>query len=138
MKIRDILNIESNNDGCIHIIRDRLFWVVYELSAYYFVPLLRPYTVHCKYVKSVSRDVVWLGFPDCALSKILDEAMHNGYRVQNISSGNYRFRRHVESSFDKTDMNKEDLRFLNIQSLGVFFSYKPHKVKVTVLGEIIP
>lgn len=87
MKIGDILNIESNNDGCIHIIRDRLFWVVYELSAYYFVTLLRPYTVHCKYVKSVSRDVVWLGFPDCALSKILDEAMHNGYRVQNISSG---------------------------------------------------
>lgn len=59
------------------------------------------------------------------------------YFVQNISSGNYRMRRHVESSFDKTDMNKDDLRFLNIQSLGVFFGYKPHKVKITVLGDII-
>ncbi len=59
------------------------------------------------------------------------------YFIQNISSNNYRMRRHVESSFDKTDMNKEDLRFLNIQSLGNFFKYNPHKVKVTVLGNII-
>lgn len=59
------------------------------------------------------------------------------YFVQNISSNNYRFRRHVESSFDTTDMNKEDKRFLNIQSIGSFFNYNPHKVKVSVLGDII-
>ncbi|MBQ9675471.1 MAG: type II CRISPR RNA-guided endonuclease Cas9 [Bacteroidaceae bacterium] len=58
------------------------------------------------------------------------------YFVQNLSSNNYRFRRHVESSFDTTDMNKEDKRFLNIKSIGAFFGYYPHKVKITVLGDI--
>lgn len=59
------------------------------------------------------------------------------YFVQNISSNNYRMRRHVESSFDTTDMNKEDQRFLNIKSIGSFFYSNPHKVKITVLGDII-
>lgn len=59
------------------------------------------------------------------------------YFVQNLSIGNYRMRRHVESSFDKTDMNNNDLRFLNIQSIGVFFNYNPHKVIITVLGDIL-
>lgn len=60
------------------------------------------------------------------------------YFVQNLSSNNYRLRRHVESSFDITDMNKEDQRFLNIKSIGALFNYNPHKVKITVLGDIIP
>lgn len=60
------------------------------------------------------------------------------YFVQNISSNNYRLRRHVESSFDVTDMNKKDGRFLNIASLTALLNYNPHKVKVTVLGEILP
>ena len=59
------------------------------------------------------------------------------YFVQNISSNNYRMRRHVESSFDIKDMNKEDKRFLNIQTIGSFFNSNPHKVKITILGDII-
>ena len=47
-------------------------------------------------------------------------------------------RRHVETSFDTTDMNKEDQRFLNIKSVRALFDYSPHKVKISVLGEIIP
>lgn len=60
------------------------------------------------------------------------------YFVQNLSSSNYRLRRHVESSYDITGMNKEDQRFLNIKSIGALFNYTPHKVKITVLGDIIP
>lgn len=59
------------------------------------------------------------------------------YFVQNLSSNNYRLRRHVESSFDTTDMNKEDLRFLNVKSIGALFNYNPHNVKLTILGDII-
>lgn len=60
------------------------------------------------------------------------------YFVQNLSSNNYRMRRHVEASFDTKDMNKEDQRFLNIKSIGALFNFNPHKVKITVLGAIIP
>jgi hypothetical protein len=34
-------------------------------------------------------------------------------------------------------MNKEDQRFLNIKSISSFFKSNPHKVKITVLGDII-
>lgn len=60
------------------------------------------------------------------------------YYVQNLSSSNYRFRRHVESSYDITGMNKDDQRFLNIKSITALFNYNPHKVKITVLGDILP
>ena len=69
--------------------------------------------------------------------KDMKEIAEHLYFVQNISSNNYRFRRHVESSFDTSDMNKDDKRFLNIKSISSFFNNNPHKVKTTVLGDII-
>lgn len=59
------------------------------------------------------------------------------YFVQNLSSSNYRFRRHVEAQYDITQMNKEDKRFYNIKSIGALFKLNPHKVKVSILGEIM-
>lgn len=59
------------------------------------------------------------------------------YFVQNLSSSNYRFRRHVEAQYDTSQMNKEDKRFYNIKSIGAFFCLNPHKVKVTLLGDIL-
>ena len=85
MKIADILRVESDNKNCIHLIRDRLFWSVYEMSAYYFVNNFKSYKVHSKFVQNVKRDIVWLGFPDSALSKILDMAESQGCAVSNIS-----------------------------------------------------
>ena len=83
-----------------------------------------------------------MGMEDADYQRALEEKdmqkiAENLFFVQNISSNNYRFRRHVESSFDTNDMNKEDQRFLNIQSIGSFFNSQPHKVKITVLGDII-
>lgn len=67
--------------------------------------------------------------------KLLSE---NLYYVQNLSSSNYRFRRHVEAKYDITQMNKDDKRFYNIKSTGAFFNLNPHCIKVSVIGEIIP
>lgn len=83
-----------------------------------------------------------MGMEDADYQKALEEKDMRTlaeylYFVQNISSNNYRLRRHVESSFDTTDMNKEDLRFLNIKSISSFFNNNPHKVKISVLGDII-
>ena len=83
-----------------------------------------------------------MGMEEADYQKALDEKdiqtlAEHLYFVQNISSNNYRMRRHVESSFDTTDMNKEDKRFFNIQSIGSFFNSNPHKVKITILGDIV-
>lgn len=86
LKIADILQVESDNKNCIHIIRDRLFWTVYEMSAYYFVNNFKPYKVHSKFVQNVKRDIVWLGFPNSALPHILDMAESRGCTIQHISS----------------------------------------------------
>ena len=83
-----------------------------------------------------------MGMEDGDYQKALEEndmqlLAEHLYFVQNISSNNYRLRRHVESSFDKTDMNKEDQRFMNIKSVSSFFNNNPHKVKITILGDIL-
>ena len=84
-----------------------------------------------------------MGMEETVFQRVIDEndviaLAEHLYFVQNISSGNYRLRRHVESSFDTKDMNKEDQRFLNLSSIATFMGYNPHKIKVTVLGAIIP
>lgn len=58
------------------------------------------------------------------------------YIVQNLSSMNYRFRRHTESQYDTNDMNKEDKRFYNIQSFSALMALNPIKVKISIMGEI--
>ena len=59
------------------------------------------------------------------------------YFVENLSSKQYRFRRHTESEFNTKGMNKEDQRFLNIKSISSLLGYYPHKVKIDVLGRIL-
>ena len=59
------------------------------------------------------------------------------FYVQSASSHDYRFRRHVEAKYDTKDMNKDDMRFLRIRTVDELFKNNPHKVKVTVLGDIV-
>lgn len=59
------------------------------------------------------------------------------YFVQSASSHDYRFRRHVDAKYDTNDINSEDKRFLRIRTMQEIFENNPHKVKVTVLGDII-
>lgn len=59
------------------------------------------------------------------------------YFVQSASARDHRFRRHVESKYDTNDINKDDMRFLRIRTVQEIFENNPHKVKVTVLGDII-
>lgn len=58
------------------------------------------------------------------------------YRVQQISSGDYLFRLHVETMNDRTREGKEAGKFHRIKSFGKFFDLNPRKVQITLLGEI--
>ncbi len=78
MKVDEIYAIERDNENCIHLVRDRLFWQAWEKSAYYFVKMFRPYQVHNKFVQKIGAEMVWLGFPKCRLPDFVIEAKENG------------------------------------------------------------
>lgn len=65
------------------------------------------------------------------------------YRVQKIASKNYCFRLHTETSVDdKYDGKKNEMlskqmgKVKIIQSIGVLDGLNPHKVKISLTGEI--
>lgn len=58
------------------------------------------------------------------------------YKVQNASSGNYRFCLHTLTEFELKRANGIDQRFINIQSIAAFLKKKPHKVRIDILGNI--
>lgn len=78
MKVDEIYAIENTNDGCIHLVRDRLFWQAWEKSAFYFVKMFRPYKVHSRFVQKIGCQMVWLGFPKGILADFESEAKENG------------------------------------------------------------
>ena len=71
------------------------------------------------------------------LAKDMRTLCNHLFYVQSASSRDYRFRRHVEAKYDTKDINKDDMRFLRIRTIDELFINNPHKVKVTVLGDII-
>lgn len=87
-------------------------------------------------------EAVILGLEEATYQKAIDSKdvrtlSNHLYFVQSASFRDYRFRRHVESQYDTNDINKEDMRFLRIRSIQDIFNYNPHKVKLTILGDIV-
>jgi len=85
MVTEDILFLETSEPGCIHLVRDRLFWQAWERSAFFFVRLLRPYRVHHKFVQKVGMDLTWLGFPESVLPALQNVATANGWGWEPVS-----------------------------------------------------
>ncbi len=60
------------------------------------------------------------------------------YKVQKISSMDYGLTLStITLSFNSKIANKEDKRFIRANSLSSFFNLNPHKVQISVLGDII-
>ncbi|MBR1916555.1 MAG: type II CRISPR RNA-guided endonuclease Cas9 [Bacteroidaceae bacterium] len=58
------------------------------------------------------------------------------YFVQNLSEGDYTFRRHVESKYDKSQVNKEGHRFLR-KGKEALMQLIPHKIHISIMGDIL-
>ena len=67
--------------------------------------------------------------------KILNKYL---YRVQRISESDYWFRYHIETVNDESPTARNIKKYIRIKSLGSFVNNNPHKVKITLLGEIQP
>ncbi len=68
----------------------------------------------------------------------------NLYRVQKLSTKNYVFRHHLETTVDdkyngkKNEMLSKNMeKLIIVQSLGAFQKLNPHKVQISVIGKIV-
>jgi hypothetical protein len=71
MSLKEILEVENGNKDSIYLIKEGIFWRGYERSAYYFVKNIKEFKLLKRYFKVISGDLVYLGFPDDVLDKIL-------------------------------------------------------------------
>lgn len=82
MQTKDILALESANEGDIVLFREGLFWRAYQLSAYLFTAHIRPLKITSRYVKVAGAKLVYAGFPDKILGEILQFAEGKGWKVE--------------------------------------------------------
>jgi len=84
-------------------------------------------------------------FANAVADKSYSVLSKNLYRVQKLSSAKYVFRHHLETTVDdKYGGDKNELlsqkigKLVSVRSLGALQSQNPHKVRINILGEIVP
>lgn len=79
----EILSIEQENQSSVYFYREGAFYKAYEHSAYLFVHHVKPFRLKRRFVKSVKREVISVGFPTNSLTnyfssdKIREKGMKN-------------------------------------------------------------
>lgn len=65
------------------------------------------------------------------------------YRVQNITTNDYNFRLHIETSVDdkyngvgNKKLSQQMGKLIRIQSIRALYTKNPHKVRISAIGEI--
>jgi len=74
MTANELFKIEYANKNEIHLFKAGMFWQAWEKSAFFFVKNFENYEVKARYIKKIGAEMVYLGFPDDALAKVLAKA----------------------------------------------------------------
>ena len=77
---------EDENRSSIHLHKDGFFWRAYNVSAFLFAKNFRNFKVSKRNVKSLQKEICFLGFPEKSLLGLLDEAKKNEYEVRTSES----------------------------------------------------
>lgn len=64
--------IARERETCISLYREGLFWKLYNISAFNFSRLVKPYSIKKKYIKEIKETVASIGFPDAILQGNLE------------------------------------------------------------------
>ena len=87
MKTENILLLEDNAEGIINLVRDSLFWQAWNRSAFLFtMHLKKDYQVQKRFIKKVSQEVAWIGFPSSTLDTIRQIAEKKGFKWEQKSA----------------------------------------------------
>ncbi len=87
MKIKTILECETQNKSSILLFREGYFFRAYNRSAMRFVEQIKSIKVLRKYVKYLEEEVFYCGFPNDSLGKIQELAEQKGMRVKTSDEG---------------------------------------------------
>jgi len=74
MKIKEVLSFEKGNISHVFLVKEGMFWRVYNRSAFLFTKHVKALKLTKKFYKIVGRNMVYGGFPDTILLKVLEKA----------------------------------------------------------------
>ena len=75
MTQQEIIDIEQDNTGYINLYLEGTFYKAYEQSAFAFCTRIKAYNVLRKESKTLGRDILYVGFPQTTLDKVLSSQM---------------------------------------------------------------
>jgi hypothetical protein len=81
MTTEEILQLEALNATSIHFVLEGNFWHVYERSAFLTYRYLKELKMTRKYIKAVSRDIIYGGFPANQLEHLIEKSKTLGVKV---------------------------------------------------------
>ena len=64
MKIKEILLLEEGNNSQVLLVKEGMFWRVYNQSAFLFTKHVKTLKLTKKFYKVVARKMIYGGFPD--------------------------------------------------------------------------
>lgn len=62
--IKERIEREQSNCDKIYLYKEGIFYRAYERSAYLWITNICNYEIKKRYVKTIDRDIVYLGFPE--------------------------------------------------------------------------
>lgn len=71
MNLKDKIDAERQDEPLILLYMEGMFWKAYEQSAMRFTKEVKAYKLLKRFVKTVSREIVSMGFPDGSLEDVL-------------------------------------------------------------------
>ena len=84
MTANELYALEYGNKSEIHLFLAGNFWQAWEKSAFFFYHYFEKYQVHTRFVKKISAEMLYLGFPKTALSSVVSKAENQKYAVNHI------------------------------------------------------
>lgn len=75
MTHKEIIDIEKENTGYINLHLEGTFYKAYEQSAFAFCTRIKAYNVLRKESKTLGRDILYVGFPQSTLDKVLSKQL---------------------------------------------------------------
>lgn len=97
MNLKNKLEAERQDEPLILLYMEGIFWKAYEQSAMRFAKEVKAYKLQKRFIKTVNREVVSMGFPNSSLQEVLKGwefvRMNDKQRLVllNLKNGNLRF-----------------------------------------------